>query len=219
MKQNQYTLYDAIQACINARMRVVHTCTVGIIVSYDSSQQKASVVQAFQTNRPDGSISDPVVIPNVPVFVLSGGSAAITMPISEGDRCLLFFGEQSIDLWKQSTGTFVKPQGINTAGLSTHSMVDAIAIVGVNPFPEAVSGNGNLHITNGTAAINMGVASVAMGAGVVEMFSTISSALTNISSALSAIQAAVPPTPPAIVPQIIALNSAITAIQSITGTL
>lgn len=216
MNQNQYTLYDAIQAVVSARLKLTHTCTVGIIVSYDKSQQKASVVQAFQSVRADGSVSDPVVIPNVPVFVLSGGSAAITMPIAEGDRCLLFFGEQSIDLWKQSTGSFVKPQGINTAGLSTHNMVDAIAIVGVNPFPEAVSGNGNLHITNGTAAINMGAASVAMGVGSVEMFSTISSALSTISSALNSITL---PNNPSLAPYVISLNSIISSINAITGSL
>ena len=223
MSQNQYVLYDAIQSAITSRLNTMHTASVGIIQSYDSSQQRASVTTAFLISENDGTYSDPVVISNVPVFVLSGGRAAITMPIAAGDKCILIFGEQSLDLWKQSSSQFVTPVGNNLAGLSSHNIVDAIAIVGVNPFPDANKGNQNLHIYNGSSAINMSESTIALGANSVELLSTISGALSQTSTALFNIGlnlSVVSPTLAAVLaPQISAINAAVAAIASVTGTL
>jgi hypothetical protein len=160
---------------------MVHTCSVGVIQSYDPDIQSASIALSFYLSDGNGTFSDPVIISNVPVFVLSGGGGSLTMPIQAGDGCLVIFGEQSIDLWKQSRGELVRPVGNNDAGMSTHNMADAIALVGVSPFALSRPAKpGTVSLSNGGSALNLTTSTVALGASGVEVISTIGNALVSI---------------------------------------
>lgn len=63
---------------------------------------------------------------DMPVFIVSGGDAALTMPIAAGDECVVLFNDRDLDNWFQSgqTGT------LSTNRL--HSFADGIALIGVN---------------------------------------------------------------------------------------
>lgn len=218
-KQTQYRLKDAIDSGIIAHMGFMRFINVGFIQSYDSATQRASVVMAFRKISSNNTVTDPVVISNVPVFVLSGGQSAITLPISVGDSCLLVFNDQSLDAWKNSAGDLVAPTGTNAAGFSAHNITDAIALVGVNPFATAKAGNGNLSITNGQSSLQLSESSVAIGALGIELFSTTASALSQLSTALTALATSNPTVAAVLLPIATTLNGYSLALNSIAGTL
>lgn len=114
----------------------IHTCLPGIVVSYNSSENKASIQPALNKNYQSGQMPMPI-IENVPLVFPSTANFSITYPISEGDYVLLLFSERSIDLWK-SVGGQVTPDDNRKFHLS-----DAIAIPGLQPF------NGNNSQNNG----------------------------------------------------------------------
>jgi hypothetical protein len=213
MKNIKYTLLDLIKITIGNRIKNLHTANVGIIQSYNPSTQKADVAISFFVENADGEYENPVVIPSVPVFVLSGGQASITMPIEVGDNCILLFGEQSLDDWKQSAGGLVVPIGTDAEALSTHNLTDAIAIVGVNPFPLASPSTGTLRINNGSASVNLSTTSVGIGANGIEALSTIAKALNDVALALAFIT----PVPPAV--QIASIQFAVAQLNLIAGSL
>lgn len=63
---------------------------------------------------------------DIPVVVIRGGAAGLTMPIKEGDDCLILFNDRDIDNWfnGQNTGGVASPR--------LHSMSDGIALVGLS---------------------------------------------------------------------------------------
>lgn len=69
----------------------------------------------------------------VPCITLQGGGSYISMPISEGDYCLLMINERCFDSWYNGQD-FVSP-----LELRMHDYSDAFAIVGVNPQAQDIS--------------------------------------------------------------------------------
>jgi len=63
---------------------------------------------------------------DVPIIVLGGGNANLTMPIVQGDQCLVLFNDRSIDNW------FTSGQVQPLASSRLHSFSDGIALVGLN---------------------------------------------------------------------------------------
>lgn len=215
--QNQYTLRDAIQSAIASRLSCLRTAIPGIIQSYDGSLQKASVAASFYSRNSSGALVDPMVISSVPVFVLSGGGAALTMPIQAGDPCLIIFSERSLDSWKFSNGQLVPPSGENQAGFSTHNMCDAIALVGVAPFDTCIpSTPDTVSLEYGASKLALTQSKVAIGSGATEVLSEVASALTAISVWMEA-SSVVPVLCP--VPLATTVSGAATAISSIAGSL
>lgn len=73
-------------------------------------------------------------ITDMPVIILGGGPGTLTMPIAQGDECMVLFNDVDMDNWFQSG----LPGGVATNRM--HSFSDGIALIGVHS---------NLHpITN-----------------------------------------------------------------------
>lgn len=87
-------------------------------VVYDKPQTENGVLQ--QQPR----LLDYPLLTDVPVFVASGGHARITLPVTDGDTCLVLFNDRDIDAW-WSTGAIAAP---NSSRM--HSLSDALALVG-----------------------------------------------------------------------------------------
>ena len=112
-------------------------CTqLGTIVSFDPAKQTASISINFKrvlVRQPGvagvGPVSDiyidyPVLV-NCPVVFLFGGGGSLTMPITEGDTCLVFFADRDIDGW------FASGQDGPPNSDRLHDLADGIALVGI----------------------------------------------------------------------------------------
>jgi hypothetical protein len=117
---------EAYSAQIEGRLKDLHTCMPGIIVSFDASTQTASVQPAIQrifTER--GAVNLPVCV-DVPVAFPGGGDFFLTFPVKAGDECILLFSERAIDYWHVNGGTQLP------AEYRLHDLSDGIAQVGLN---------------------------------------------------------------------------------------
>ena len=102
---DQVELYQRFKDVIGIDLRVA---APGIVQSVDYARQTCSVQLAireklnFDGNQEWTEIPE---LPDVPFFVYSGGGYSITLPIKQGDECLVVFGDNCIDAWWQSGGT------------------------------------------------------------------------------------------------------------------
>lgn len=136
---NLSTLASVIKHGIESRLKDLHTAMPGIIISFDSVNQLASVQPAikrvFKAIDGEKEILTPTDLPlliNVPVQFPRGGGFSMTFPISPGDECLLTFVERSIDKWH-------KFGGVQEAGAKRfHALSDATALVGLSSEPNKI---------------------------------------------------------------------------------
>lgn len=124
---------EAHAAQIEGRLKDLHTCLPGIIVSFDPATQTASVQPAIKrifTER--GAVNLPVCV-DVPVAFPGGGDFWLTFPVKAGDECILLFSERAIDYWHANGGTQIP------AEYRLHDLSDGIAQVGLNSQPKKLS--------------------------------------------------------------------------------
>lgn len=79
----------------------------GIIQSFDPVKQTVTVQLAIRENILQNLVRTPIAIAplvDVPVVFPRGGKCTLTMPIQQGDECLVVFGDMCIDGWWQSGG-------------------------------------------------------------------------------------------------------------------
>jgi hypothetical protein len=124
---------------------------------------------ATQTNYP--------LIVDMPVVILGGGSAYLTMPIAQGDQCIILFNDRSIDNWFQ--GGQVGP----VATSRFHSFADGVALVGLN----YLTGTGNttalMNYDSARAVLRNGTTGVGVSTTKVKIFNattTLNTVLQNI---------------------------------------
>lgn len=137
---------------------------VGKIVSFDGPTYTASVEIQFKRavydqapteavpNPPPRVVDYPILV-QVPVVVMTGGTAFLYLPIKAGDLCLVLFNDRDLDAWA-------------TAGVSTipnssrmHSLSDGIAIVGLYNAAKPPIGSGNdavLFHASGSVTVTQG---------------------------------------------------------------
>ena len=128
------TAEEAHAAQIDGRLKDLHTCMPGIVVSFDPDAQTAVVQPAIKrifTER--GAVNLPVCV-DVPVAFPGGGDFFLTFPVKAGDECILMFSERAIDNWHVAGGT--QPP----AEYRLHDLSDGMAIVGLNSQPKKIPG-------------------------------------------------------------------------------
>ena len=131
---NLATLAENIKRGIDNRLKDVHTSMPGIVVSFNATNQTASVQPAikriFVSEDIDGkeilAPADLPVLINVPVQYPRGGGYSMTFPVTKGDECLLVFCERSIDNWFR-TGEVKEP-----LHKRFHNLSDATVFVGLS---------------------------------------------------------------------------------------
>lgn len=117
---------------------------IGIIQSFNAENQTAKVrfaIKQVDKIENDGIkiLKEKPILLEVPCFILYGGNAFITMPISAGDNCIILFNDREIDNWFMNGDV----QAPNTR--RAHDLSDAIAIVGLKNLQNTISG----YITDG----------------------------------------------------------------------
>ena len=153
------TLAEVIKQGVNNRLKNLHTSMTGIIVSFDSVTQFASVQPAikrvFKSDEADGTtILTPTDLPiliNVPVQFPRGGGFSMTFPVAAGDECLLMFAERSIDKW-HTDGRVSEP-----GARRFHDLSDATCIVGLSSRPNAIPNfdSANVEIKKDDASVSV----------------------------------------------------------------
>lgn len=133
------TLASVIKKGMYERLKELHTAMPGIVETFDSVAQTASVQPAiqrtFKTNDGEKEILIPTDLPiliNVPVIFPRGGGFSLTFPVAKGDECLLTFCERSIDNWHKF-GTIKEP-----GAKRFHALSDATAFIGLSSLPNKI---------------------------------------------------------------------------------
>jgi len=134
---------EAIQQreMIDRAMSGLNTCLPGIIDSFDSATQTATVSPAIMLKVTLDDVVSYMSLPSiikVPVVFpfASNAGFALTIPIKAGDPCLLIFSQRCIDNWHQSGG--VQPPEQDCIGVRHHDLTDAFAILAPSPLPNVL---------------------------------------------------------------------------------
>jgi len=187
---------DIFRDSVNAMLCNVHTSLPGIVVSYDATNNKATIQPALNKNFTSGEVPMPI-LESVPIMFPNN----IVFPVNKGDYVLLIFVERSIDLWL-SVGGQVTPTDPRKFDLS-----DAIAIPGLMPFTQTYPNNNNTDyiISFGGSTITIKpngdiqiktASKVAIGNPLVELLDVVSQILGFIANPVGVAVPAVPFTGP-----------------------
>lgn len=167
------TMESSLTSLLNTFKEVIfnnlHCHKVGRILSFDADNQTAQAEMLVQKSI-DGKIIEYPVLVDCPVFVISGGKACITMPVSAGDSCLVLFNDDDMDNWF-ATGSKQEP---NTN--RHHSFTDALIMVGYRHQADKIAnysadsvqlrmGNTIVTISENKAEITDGTAKVTVTGG------------------------------------------------------
>jgi hypothetical protein len=133
MPPNLKEILDDKTAEIFASLNCVN---IGKVESINSSEQTVEVTLQIKRLAQDGTSTAWPMLVDCPYFVLQGGGAYIDMPIAAGDFCLVLFNDRNIDTW-WNTANMTDPRTPRK-----HSMSDGIALVGLNPKPQALDHDG-----------------------------------------------------------------------------
>lgn len=125
-------------------MKSINCVNVGSVQSFDETDQTATIqISVKQVTDVDESgvktLQEYPVLLKCPVITLTGGSSYLSMPIAQGDTCLIFFNDRDIDNWFYEGGV----KSPNTPRV--HDLSDGIAIVGIRNIQNAISD----YLTNG----------------------------------------------------------------------
>ena len=109
----------------------------GIIQAFNSTEQTVTVQCAIREKiNMDGELSwqEIPLLLDVPIIFPRAGNYILTMPIQQGDECLVVFGDSCMDAWWQSGGVQ------NQIDCRRHDLSDGYAIVGLYSQPRKISG-------------------------------------------------------------------------------
>lgn len=182
MESNLTTLLNAFKEVVFSNL---NCHKVGKIVSFDAANQTAQAEMLVQKSI-NGQIIEYPVLVDCPVFVMSGGNACITMPVTAGDSCLVMFNDDDMDNWF-ATGS---KQEANTN--RHHSFTDALIMVGYRHQANKISnysastmqirmGSTIIDISDSKAEITDGTAKVTVTGGKI----TIEGSEVNINGTLN----------------------------------
>lgn len=118
----QFTLFDTIESHISRFESGLYTATPAIVETYDSETATISCYPAIYKADKDGVLLQESLLEGVPVMFPSTKDAAITFPLTKGDKVMLLFGQQDMDTWLESAEDIDKPQT-----LRRHNLNDAVA--------------------------------------------------------------------------------------------
>ena len=117
-------LEDILDGAISDALFNFNCHKVGIIESFDATTQTATIQLVDKSTKvysdSEELISYPVLA-QVPVIVFKGQNGGLTIPITKGDTCFIFFNDRDLDNWF-TDGLIQKP---NTT--RTHDLSDGVA--------------------------------------------------------------------------------------------
>ena len=149
---------------------------LGTIVSYDSSNDTATVKIMSKFNEKTPNVWDYMEIKNVPVVK----SKYFSHPVKQGDGCLLIFLDTDFSWWldKGQTEVPLSPR--------LHNLNDAIAIMGVDTIGERPNfGNDNTNTLIDAGSGKIGIKNSQID--VINLIQSLCNMLTKVDTALSSL--------------------------------
>jgi hypothetical protein len=207
-------LLDLLKKDILSSMNCVQ---IGTIQSYDNIKNTAEVSINFKRKLADGKILSYPLLADCPVYVMTGGSSYISMPITKGDTCLVIFNDRAIDDWWLSNST------LPPSSTRMHSLSDGIVLVGIKSLTSAVlrplnsvcinAANKKVAIKNNSSDIK-----TLLNTLVDKMNTLIDkvSAITVIDTGTPAVPAGTWPINPSLVTELAALKTELTTFKTTT---
>ena len=135
----QDLMTNMVESAISYHLEDIHTMLPARIVEIDYKTRKVSVQPSIKKKKRDGDndakgLQDMAIIQNITVIVPASKLAIISIPAKVGDEVLVGFFERSVDTYLYGDGnTPVDPKDYRR-----HDYNDAVAIVGLNTFQNAL---------------------------------------------------------------------------------
>lgn len=135
----QPDLTDVLEELREDVFKNINCVQIGVIEAFDANTQSAAVqisIKQVIDVQQDGTQRFQSITPlvRVPVMILSGGSSHLTMPVQQGDECIVLFNDRDIENWYVEGGV----KAPNT--FRRHDFSDALAIVGVRNLQRSIAG-------------------------------------------------------------------------------
>lgn len=110
----------------------------GIIQSFDAEEQTVTVQLSLRENVSNSEYEKqwkeiPLLL-DVPIIIPRAGGYCITMPVNQGDECLVIFGDMCIDAWWEHGGI----QNQMDKSMRRHDLSDGFAILGPWSQPRTI---------------------------------------------------------------------------------
>jgi hypothetical protein len=145
-----------------------------IVQSFDEATQTVVVQPAIREQiLNEQRVPIPTTLPlisYVPIVMMRAGDFVLTLPIQQGDECLLIISDACIDAWWQSGGVQ------NQIDLRRHDLSDACAIFGIWSQPRLVpnysTSAAQLRSLDGNTVIEVGSGEVTIKAQAVNVQAT-----------------------------------------------
>lgn len=176
-----------IRELIDKAIMGVCTSIPAIVDAFNPLTMTVDVTPAIQMKVRQDEVDSWVdlgKIVNVPAVIYGGGGFFHTVPIAQGDNCLLVFSQRAIDNWHDQGG--IQPAGDDdNYGVRHHDMTDAFALFSPQPIVSALTNYSTnaMELRNkaGTVKISVGESSVILTVGSTTL--TVSDGAISVSSA------------------------------------
>jgi hypothetical protein len=156
-------LKDVLDKYSRLTLSAINCVQIGTIEIFNPATCTASVSINCKRKLTNGEVYDYPLLTDCPVFILSGGTAFIGMPILKGDTCIMLFNDRDIDNW-YLTGAVDVPSSTRM-----HALSDGICLVGVRPLTNPL-------------ALEAGKVSINAGTNLVQIKNTVTSMLTVLNA-------------------------------------
>ena len=122
-----------LRETIDRALAAVNTCIPGKIDSFNSATQTATVVPGIQMKLSIDGVESYIDLPPIihaPVVFPFAATAgfALTLPVRQGDPCLILFSQRAIDNWHRLGGVRPPETGRH------HDLTDALVLLAPSPL-------------------------------------------------------------------------------------
>jgi hypothetical protein len=156
-------------------VRDLRVAIPGIVKSFDATAQTVTVQPAIREMINQNLVATPVDLPlliNVPIMLPRAGGYTLTMPVQEGDECLVIFADMCYDAWWQSGG-----QENNQVDRRRHDLSDGFALLGPWSQPRVLTGYATnkvqLRSDDGVTSIELGAGEITLKATTINLQGTV----------------------------------------------
>ncbi len=132
-----HDIVDLVRKISKSTSSNIKVCLPGIVQEYDFKTQRASIKIDIKEVFEDGSDIDYPVITGVPVIFTATSLASITIPVTQGDSCLVLFADRDISNW------LLGASGEKPNTIRMHNLSDAIAIIGLMQYSKVNNAENN----------------------------------------------------------------------------
>ena len=135
----QDLMTNMVESAISYHLEDIHTMLPARIIEIDYKTRKVSVQPSIKKKKRDGDndakgLQDMAIIQNIPLIVPASKLAIISIPAKVGDEVLVGFFERSVDNYLYGDGA----APVDPKDYRRHDYNDAVAIVGLNTFSNAL---------------------------------------------------------------------------------